>query len=216
MKSVPGTPGKTSLRELLSKYIVSKDWSYDRSITTNNRDEPEIFPTMCTNENYRMIECLLNMPSYQDEDNPLTMINIANHQQNDQHLMETAQHFPLVFPTKIINNINIVCKHEEFTLQDDEWRIVIPAAMIINHVIRRYHLVLGHPRTKRLYDTINARFFYPGLSTLCKDYRCPDDCDMIKNQGQQYGHLAPREVALGPWHTISVDLIGPWMAAVNE
>ena len=129
--------------------------------------------------------------------------------------MKTAQQFPLVFPTKIINNISIICKRQEFPLQDDEWRIVIPAAMI-NNVIRWYHLVLGHPGSQRLYDTINARFFYPGLSTLCKGYRCLDDCDMIKNQGQQYGHLAPREVALGPWHTISVDLIGPWMATVNE
>ena len=87
---------------------------------------------------------------------------------------------------------------------------------MINNVIRWYHLVLGHPGSQRLYDTINARFYYPGLSTLCKNYQCPDDCDMIKNQGQQYGHLAPREVALGPWHTVSVDLIGPWMATVNE
>ena len=59
----------------LTTTATSKDWSYDRNITTNNRDEPEIFPTMCINENYEMIECLLTMPSYQDEDNPLTMIN---------------------------------------------------------------------------------------------------------------------------------------------
>ena len=39
---------------------------------------------------------------------------------------------------------------------------------------------------------------------------------MIKNQGQQYGHLAPREVGLGPWHTILVDLIGPWKATINK
>ena len=126
-----------------------------------------------------------------------------------------AQQFPLVFPTKIINNVNIICHLEEFLLQDNVWRIVIPASMI-NNIIWWYHLVLGHPGSQRLYDTINAQFFYPGLSTLCKDYRCPDDCDMIKNQGQQYGHLAPREVGLGPWHTILVDLIGPWKATINK
>ena len=98
----------------LKTTATSKDWSYDKSITTNNRDEPEIFPTMCTNDNHEMIECLLNMPSYQDEDNPLTMINIANHQLNDQQLMQQAQQLPLVFPIKTINNIGIVCKREEF------------------------------------------------------------------------------------------------------
>ena len=40
----------------------------------------------------------------------------------------------------------------------------------------------------------------------------PDDCGMIKNQGRQYGHLAAQEVNINvaPWHTVSVDLIGPW------
>ena len=33
--------------------------------------------------------------------------------------------------------------------------------------------------------------------------------DMIKNQRQQYGYLTSREVGIEPWHTISVDLIGP-------
>ena len=43
----------------------------------------------------------------------------------------------------------------------------------------------------------------------------PDDCRMIKNQGRQYGHLAPREVNIAPWYTVSVDLIGPWIILVN-
>ena len=39
----------------LKTTATSKDWSYDKSITTNNRDEPEIFPTMCTNDNHKKI-----------------------------------------------------------------------------------------------------------------------------------------------------------------
>ena len=81
--------------------------------------------------------------------------------------------------------------------------------------VRWYHLVLGHPGRQRLYDTINARFYYPGLSTICQQYQCPDDCEMIKNQGRQYGHLAAREVNIAPWHTVAVDLIGPWKTVVN-
>ena len=82
---------------------------------------------------------------------------------------------------------------KELNMNDNEWRIVIPPTMI-DEVIRWYHLVLGHPGSQKLYDTINARFFYPGLSTLCQQYQCPDDCGMIKNQGRQYGYLAAREV----------------------
>ena len=86
---------------------------------------------------------------------------------------------------------------------------------MIDTVVRWYHLVLGHPGSQRLYNTINARFFYPGLSTICQQYQCPDDCGMIQNQGRQYGHLAAREVNITPWHTVAVDLIGPWKTLVN-
>ena len=39
---------------------------------------------------------------------------------------------------------------------------------------------------------------------------------MMKNQGQQYGRLAPKTVTIAPWETVSVDLIGPWTCDVNE
>jgi transposase InsO family protein len=193
---------------------TSKDWTYRNKITTNNNEEPELFPTICTNDNHEMIECLLNMPSYQNEDNPLTMINIANHQLHDQQMMQTALQFPMIFPMKRINNINIVCYRQELPIEDNQWRIAIPPTLI-NSVIRWYHLILGHPGSQRLYDTINARFYYPGLSTLCQQYQCPDNCTMMKNQGQQYGHLAPKTVTIAPWETVSVDLIGPWTCDVN-
>ena len=90
----------------------------------------------------------------------------------------------------------------------NKWRIVIPPTMI-DEVIRWYHLVLGHPGSQRLYSTINVRLFYQGLSTLCQQYQCPDDCGMIKNQGRQYRILAAQEVNVAPWHTVSVDVIGP-------
>ena len=59
---------------------TSKDLNCINEETYNNQDEPKLFPTICTNDNNEMIECLLNLPSYQYNDNPLTMINIANHQ----------------------------------------------------------------------------------------------------------------------------------------
>ena len=59
---------------------TSKDWNYNNKETYNNKDKSELFPTICTNDNNEMIDCLLNLPSYQYNDNPLTMINIANHQ----------------------------------------------------------------------------------------------------------------------------------------
>mmetsp|Transcript_3054 Transcript_3054/g.3379 ORF Transcript_3054/g.3379 Transcript_3054/m.3379 type:complete len:82 (+) Transcript_3054:2973-3218(+) len=77
-----------------------------------------------------MLEYLLNLPSYQYNGNPLTMVNIANHQQNDTYLMQNAQLDPVHFPVKIINNITIVCYHEQLTMTDDQWRKVILPSMI--------------------------------------------------------------------------------------
>ena len=37
----------------------------------------------------------------------------------------------------------------------------------------------------------------------------------MKNQGQQYGRLAPKTVTIAPWETVSVDLIGPWTCDAN-
>ena len=173
---------------------ISKDWLYNNKETYNNKDKPEIFPIICKNDNNKMIECLLNLPSYhQYNNNLLTINNIANQQQNHTYMMQNAQLDPEYFPVKIINNITIICYLEQITMIDNQWRIAIPPSMI-DDVIRWYHLVLRHPGSQGLYDTINARFFYPGLSTICQQYQCPDDCEMIKNRGRQYGHLAAREV----------------------
>ena len=50
---------------------TSKDWNYNNEQMYNNKDEPELFPTMCTNDNDEMIECLLNLPSYQISTMPI-------------------------------------------------------------------------------------------------------------------------------------------------
>ena len=122
---------------------TSKDWNYNKKETYDNKDEPELFPTICRNDNNEMIECLLNLPLYQYNDNLLTLINIANQQQNDTYLIQNAQLDLVHFPVKIINNITIVCYREQLTMIDNEWRIVIPPSMI-DDAVRWYHLVLGH------------------------------------------------------------------------
>jgi transposase InsO family protein len=208
-------PRQTEDEVYLITTTTAGDWNYNNTITTSNKDEPELFPTICNNDDCEVIECLLNLPSFQNTDNPLTMINIANHQQNDPWLAQTVIVDPIHYPIKIINGITIVCYRNQFNIQDNEWKIFIPQTMI-NQTIRWYHLLLGHPGSTRLYDTITARFHHPGLSTLCQQYQCPDNCTMYKNQGQQYGYLAPRQAYLMPWEAVAVDLIGPWRITINN
>ena len=100
---------------------TSKEWSYNNKETYNNKDEPEMFPTICKNDINEMIKCLLNLCSYQYNDNLLTMIKIANHQHNDTYLMQNAQLDPVHFPVKIINNITIVCYCKQISMTDNKW-----------------------------------------------------------------------------------------------
>ena len=123
---------------------TSKDWFYNNKESYNNKDNPEIFLTIYKNDNHKMIKFLLNLPSYQYNDNPLIMIKIANHQQIDQYLMQNAQLNPVHFPVKIINNVMVVYYCKQITITDNQWRIAIPPLMI-DDVIRWYHLVLGLP-----------------------------------------------------------------------
>jgi len=104
--------------------------------------------------------------------------------------MQNAHLDPVHFPVKIINNITIVRYREQTTMTDNQLRIAIPSSMI-DEVVRWYHLVLGHPESQRLYNTINARFSYPGLSKTCQQYQCPYGCgfDWTVEDGSEWANF---------------------------
>lgn len=77
-----------------------------------------------------------------------------------------------------------------------------------------FHYVLGHCGSRRLYDTINARFHIPKLREKCESIVC-EECQRNKQIGPGYGDLPNREASLMPWNEVAVDLIGPWNLNVN-
>ena len=99
--------------------------------------------------------------------------------------------------------------------QSARWTLeVIHPSSIIQPAIKWYHLVLGHPGSQRLYDTIHSRFYHPGLWVLCQQYQCPNNCIMYKNNGRPYGHLVPKQALLALLTECAVDLIGPWKISI--
>ena len=150
--------------ELLFTSIKPKDWAFDHGITTGTREIP-LFPQTYNNNGTDVIKCLINLTFLQELPNPLTIINILNHQLNDPWLIQTQQLDLLQYSIKTINNHNIICFRERINQPDQHWKIHIPPALI-QPVIRWYHLVLGHSGSHRLYDTICSRFYHPGLSVL--------------------------------------------------
>ena len=78
-------------------------------------------------------------------------------------------------------------------------------------VLKWYHIMLGHSGIQRLYDTVRARFHADGLHKQCITTvrHCPNECQIEKDNGIQYGKLPPRDAGYSPFETVAVDLIGP-------
>ena len=109
------------------------------------------------------------------------------------------------------NNISLICQLRP----DKPWRIALPTVMV-NDIIRWYHVVLGHPGIVRLYQTIATHFVHPHLKDRIEQVvKSCDKCLRSKLPGAGYGKLPPREATLVPWYEVAVDLIGPWTMLVH-
>ena len=116
--------------ELLFTSTKPKDGAFYHGITTGTSREAPLFPQAFNNNDTEVIECLINLPSLQELPNPLTIINIQNHQLNNPWLLQTQQLDSLQYPIKIINNHNIICFREVINQPDQHWKTYIPPALI--------------------------------------------------------------------------------------
>ena len=114
------------------------------------------------------MECLINLPSYQDLINPLTMVNIYNHQMQDKALMQDAVNCSKIYQIRTINQIGMISVRANVTQAIQNWRIFLPDSLI-NKTVQWYHLVLGHCGTTRLYNSIRTRFYHPQLSVVYRN-----------------------------------------------
>ena len=111
-----------------------------------------------------------------------------------------------------ISNTQIIC----YVTSRTNWKIFLPITLV-QRVLNWYHLILGHCRSQRLYDTVRSRFHCHNLQREC--IRTTQECRQClttKDQGRQYGKLPPRIASSNPWETVAVDLIGPWKMTVND
>ena len=210
----PGENEGKGMRFDFRQLVVPKD-EEDVFMSTVVEEVPTLLPTVCDNKDVDIIELFMNLPALLEMACPLTVANIQQHQAGDYALVQTALVQVQQYPIKEINGQNLVCYRENPNVTNaDEWKIYLPQSMIMD-VIRWYHMILGHPGTSRLYDTIRARFHAERLSVHYRDYVCPDNCSGFKQQGRGYGKLPPRHAALAPWNEVCIDLIGPWEIVVN-
>ena len=159
-------------------------------------------------------ESFLNHPPLNVMQNPITMLNIQQHQFEDVALNDRRNLEPHRFPIKYIQGRPLICYRLVPHAPESDWKIALPTSLI-DETIRWYHLVLGHCGEQRLYDTIRSRFQVPNLRRYCQQFTC-QTCQKNKQLGPGYGHLPPRHAPLLPWDAVAVDLIGPWTIKVGD
>ena len=89
-------------------------------------------------------------------------------------------------------------------------KIVIPKSMQ-KEVVEWYHENLLHPGEKRLELTLRQHFTFIGLGPKVKQVcKACAVCRSLKASHKKYGKLPPKEAEAIPWHTLCIDLIGPY------
>ncbi|GFH61169.1 hypothetical protein CTEN210_17645 [Chaetoceros tenuissimus] len=113
----------------------------------------------------------------------------------------------------------LIEKSEDFgsLTYDDVDLIIYKNRMYVPQILRQrtltwYHYMLCHPGGSRLANTIGTAANWPGIhnhaAQFCKKCKI---CQKFKKRNQKYSELPPKTIETPqPWHTVAVDLIGPY------
>ena len=124
-----------------------------------------------------------------------------------------------IFHSHFFDLFKLIIDHKEYFSKSIEGvdlilcngKIFIPHELS-QRILHWYHDNLCHPGAERLKKTISQYMIWPNLSddmdNLCK--KC-HPCQIYELHKQKYGLLPPKDVLEDiPWHTLCVDLIGPY------
>ena len=84
---------------------------------------------------------------------------------------------------------------------------------MIKSTVKWFHIVTGHPSSKKLQETVKQRYYNPYIRKYIDEFAC-NDCQKHKLDGKGYGLLPMRDLKEQPFEEVAVDLIGPWKVQV--
>ena len=130
---------------------------------------------------------------------PLTVSEIAEAQKEDTSLLALAKSDR--YKSQLVENISVLCK---------DGKMVIPKNLN-RRAVEWYHHYLQHPGSTRLEETLRGSMYWKGMRSTVRAYvkNCKK-CQVNKKRQKQYGKLPTKQVITKPWHTLCVDLIGPY------
>ncbi len=187
-------------------------WShYDPSadVEPERPNVAEIPPSSTTYAEMRQVMTHLFSQTEDTEDSvyPVTINEIAEAQRQDdkwkKHLQrpDTRAGFSVV----IFDDTPVLVKED-----DRRQRLVIPDCLQ-EKILYWYHHYLQHPGKDRMEETISATMYWHGMrAQIRRMVQTCQRCQKGKIRKRKYGHLPPKEAVTRPWHTVCVDLVGPF------
>jgi len=141
------------------------------------------------------------------QDYPLSFAQIEHEQGRDNKLQQlfnkTGQ------TTYVKQTYHHASKSYELITKKD--KIVLPKSLQ-KKATEWYHLHLLHPGETRLELTMRQHFEFIGLRPLAqRTCKACVVCRSLKSSNKKYGLIPPKEPECIPWHTLCVDLIGPYL-----
>jgi Integrase zinc binding domain len=99
----------------------------------------------------------------------------------------------------------------DFKLVTKEDKIVLPKALQ-HKAVQYYHAILCHPGQTRTELTMAQHYTWVGMRNTVQQVceRC-SSCQLQKAKVQSFGHLPLKKAEEGPWETLCIDLIGPYL-----
>ena len=152
-----------------------------------------------------------NRPFHQ----PFHFDTIRQYQDNDEPLQTRAAANPQSYKYRRLGRTDVLC-HLNGVGASTPWQIAIPDNML-ERLVQWYHAMTVYVEgPERLETTIKNHFYHPRLSRQCREtVRASHIRQRMKVGHRQYGHLAPRDANLFPWHDVHVDTTGPWKVKSN-
>jgi Integrase zinc binding domain len=187
----------------------ANDASEHRSPPYDPYDDEAAYEFTIQVDDDELLECFQNFPVLElDEPFPLDYNHIAAAQAADNYLQQLLIHQPdCYFPQQLAPETSLVVYQSK---PNDPWKICIPTVML-QDVIKLYHLSLNHVGMTRLHDSMALYFYHPRLRSSVEAFvRTCNACQRHKITTHHYTELPPRDAQVSPWREVAVDLVGPW------
>ena len=108
-------------------------------------------------------------------------------------------------------------KKETFRHADKDYELITRSGKIVvpkklqKATVEWYHGICMHPGETRTELTISQHFYWSNMrKTIERHVKGCEQCQFFKKNTTKYGLLPPKQADALPWHTLCIDLIGPY------